>query len=189
MAGTSVRIVGRIGYLGKNRDQRYAEWDGTYGSGNWGLFWESKEQGWLIDFLGVCAIYEDAYFHFLSDNPEILDTLIKDAEDVYDDQESNIESGFNYLIQETDRTHIQDIAIRRCLVRMGRRFEGTQLIRIRQEKGTHKLSTILSPGRLPCHRPSWIVKVERDKKPWWDPNTVEDFYQSNRVLAVKCPPN
>ena len=75
---------------------------------------------------------------------------------------------------------IQDIAIRRCVLRRGVWFRGDKLIRIRQEKGDHQLSIILSPGRVPFHRADLIVKPEIEG--WWEPGTIEAFYQSNRML-------
>ena len=109
--------------------------------------------------------------------------MVGEASDVYDDELSNVKSEFDYTKQETPRTHIQDIAIRRSLLRLGVWFEGKELIRIRQEKGTHSLSITLSPGRVPFHRPDLIVKPEITG--WWYPETVESFYQSNKYLEAK----
>lgn len=174
--------IERPRYLGGRRDEKYREWEERYGKGNWRLVWKVGET--FVDLLGVCALYEDAYFEFLRNNPEILNRLIAEASNVYDDEPSNILSGFDYTKQETIRTHIQDIAIRRALIRMGCWFQGKAPIRIRQEKGTHPLSITLSPGRVPFHRPDLIEKPELER--WWYPGTVESFYQSNRFLQVKA---
>ncbi|MDD3774132.1 MAG: hypothetical protein PHW50_02540 [Patescibacteria group bacterium] len=174
--------IGCPGYLGKHRDEKYVAWDEQYGKNNWRLMWIWGQM--YIDFLGVCAIYEDAYYEFLSRHEDILSMLIADACEIYDDQPSNIFSGFDYTNQETNRTHIQDIAIRRCLRRMGQNFVGNQFMRIRQEKGNHKLSILLSPGNVPFHKKMFIVNPQITPK-WWKPNSVESFYQSNRVLQLK----
>lgn len=173
--------VDRPGYLGKRRDGKYAEWDAKYGKGNWRLVHVFNES--VLDFLGVCAVYEDAYFEFLKSGLYVLRQLVSEASDVWDDAESNMESGLDYLKQETRRTHIQDIAIRRCLVRMGTKFWGDQPIRIRDKDGSHPLSLILSPGRVPFHHPEHISKPELEG--WWLPGSVESFYQSNRFLQVR----
>lgn len=173
--------VERPSYLGKNRDKKYQQWNEKYGKDNWRLAWQVGEI--FVDFLGVCALYEDAYFEFLTNNPSILKQLISQASEVYDDELSNVNSGFDYKKQETKRTHIQDIAIRRSLIRMGRWFHGEELIRIRQEKGTHLLSVTLSPGRVPFHRSDLIKQPEIEG--WWHLKTVEAFYQSNRFLQTK----
>ncbi|HLM83728.1 MAG TPA: hypothetical protein VK254_00760 [Candidatus Bathyarchaeia archaeon] len=168
------------GYLGKRRDKKYTEWNALYGEGNWRLV--HVFGGAVLNFLGVCAVYEDAYFEFLKGNPYVMCQLVE-ARDVWDDAESNVLSGFDYMKQETGRTHIQDIAIRRSVARMGCRFQGKELIRIRDKEGPHPLSLILSPGRVPFHRAGLIVKPELEG--WWLPRSVESFYQSNRVLQVR----
>lgn len=174
--------VERPGYLGKHRDEKFKKWDAKYGKGNWRLGWEFGEA--QLDFLGACRVYEDAYFEFLKNRPGVLEQLLNEARDIYDDELSNVDSGLDYTKQETARTHIQDIAIRNCLARMGLRFKGKELIRIRQEKGNHPLSMTLSPGWVPFHKPLLIALPSMAPK-WADPDSVEDFYQSNRYLQVR----
>ena len=173
--------VGRPSYIGESREKRYKQWDEKLGQGKWRLVWKVGQE--YVDFLGACSYYEDGYFQFLFKHRDVLDRLVREASEVYDDQLSNIGSGLDYLIQETDRTHVQDIAIRRCLQRMGLSFQGTEHIRIRQEKGTHPLSITLSPGRVPFHRPDLILYPEQIG--WWVPGSIESFYQSNRLLQRK----
>lgn len=176
------KMVGRPGYLGKERDERYAQWDRAYGVGVWRLVWKFGEV--VTDFTGACAIYEDAYHCFLERNLRIRRRLIKEARDIYDDAPSNVDSCLDYTKQETARTHVQDIAIRRSLVRMGLRFQGSNLIQIRDKLGDHPLSLVLSPGRVPFHRCDLIEQPELQG--WWRPASVEAFYQSNRYLQVKA---
>ena len=173
---------GRPGYLGKRRDEQFWEWDKKFGKRNWRLV--HPFGGVVLDYLGTCAVYEDAYLEFLKNNPDILQQLTSEASDVYDDAKSNVRSGFNYLKQETKRTHIQDIAIRRSVARMGTWFSGKQLIQIRDKRGSHPLSLILSPGQVPFHRPELINRCP-ELTGWWKLGSVESFYQSNRLLQVK----
>lgn len=176
------KTVGRRpGFLGTRRNLQYDEWNRKHGFGNWRLVWEVN--GNVYDWLGACVLYEDAYFEFMKGHPEIVDRLVREAREVYDDEPTNVNSGLDYTKQETIRTHIQDITIRRCLVRLGKWFRGTEPIRIRHSKGDHPLSMILSPGCVPFHRPEWIWKPELTG--WWNPGTVEAFYQSNKVLQVR----
>ncbi|MBI4118231.1 MAG: hypothetical protein HY455_01680 [Parcubacteria group bacterium] len=169
------------GYSGKRRDEIRQGWDKEYGPLNWRIAWQVNDI--VTDFLGVCALYEDAYFKFLCRHQDVLATLVNQASEVYDDAPSNVLSGFNYLAQETNRTHIQDIAIRKCLVRMALQFRGKELIRIRDSRGTHPLSKTLSPGRIPFHVRRLIVTPELSG--WWEKGSVESFYQSNKVLQVR----
>lgn len=178
MESNSWQVVERPSYLGKKRGQKYPEWDTLYGPGNWRLSWKVNDT--FVDFLGVCALYEDAYYEFLRENPEFLYQLIDEASNVYDDSPSNVSSYLDYRQQETERTHIQDIAIRRSLVRMGLWFKGKNLIQIRHSQGNHPLSMILSPGKVPFHKPKLIVQPELSG--WWDKESVESFYQSNKFL-------
>jgi hypothetical protein len=167
--------------FGKDRDKRYREYDERYGAGNWRLVWEIA--GNAVGRDGVVMLYEDAYYVFLQKNPGVLKQLITEASDVYDDAPSNVQSGFDYAKQETDRTHLQDISIRRCVLRLGQKFQGRELIQIRDTQGKHPLSLTLSPGQVPFHLPELIKQPEQ--KGWWKPGSVESFYQSNRVLQVK----
>lgn len=175
--------IERPGYFGAKRDAKLAEYDRVHGKDQWRLVWLVGELA--LDWDGMTMLYEDAYFEFLKANPEIVDQLVSEASDVFDDAPSNIYSGLDYSAQETDRTHVQDISIRRALVRLGRWFEGDDLIQIRDNLGTHKLSMTLSPGQIPFHRSDLILGPEIEG--WWKPGSVESFYQSNKVLQALKP--
>jgi hypothetical protein len=171
-------LVERPGYFGANRTKRHREYDERFGAGNWRLAWQVESE--IFDRVEMTMLYEDAYFSYLSSHPRILDRLIREASDVFDDAPSNIGSELDYSRQETDRTHVQDIAIRRCVRRLGRHFAGLEPIQIRDVLGPHPLSKTLSPGRVPFHRLELLVNPQL--KGWWRRNSVESFYQSNKIL-------
>jgi len=173
--------VERPGYSGKRREARHQQWDSEYGQGNWRTAWKVGETS--VDLIGACALYEDGYFNFLENHPLTLKRLIREASNVYDDAESNIDSGFDYTKQETGRTHLQDIAIRRVLIRRGLWFQGSEPIQIRDRLGIHPLSVILSPGQVPIHMPDLIETPELSG--WWKKGSIESFYQSNKFLQIK----
>ncbi len=181
MTDTQWVTIERPGYFGARRDAVHADLDARHGPENWRLAWIvdgepfSREQ--------MTMLYEDSYFAFLSRETDILEQLLREACDVYDDQPSNVHSGLDYAIQETDRTHVQDIAIRRVVARLGRVFSGDQLIRIRDKDGNHPLSMTLSPGHVPFHRRDLLMTPEITG--WWQPQSVESFYQSNKVLQIR----
>lgn len=177
--------VARPKYFGANRDKIFADYDQTYGKGYWRLAWRIGDTD--VDFLGACALYEDAYFAFFKKHRLALRRLVREASDVYDDAPSNVLSGFDYNKQETGRTHVQDIAIRRCVLRNGMSFKGNELIRIRDSEGTHQLSMELSPGQVPFHLPKLIEPYEdtRRNAQWYKVGSVEDFYQRNRYLQIR----
>lgn len=174
------KIVERPGYFGRHREARQAEYDARYGPGDWKIVWKIGERLGAVS--EAVMLYEDAYYNFLVSHPKVLELLCAEASEVYDDALSNIGCGLDYAAQETDRTHLQDIAIRRCLVRLGRSFRGSRPIQIRDNRGEHELSMVLSPGRVLFHRPDLITGAELEG--WWLPGSVESFYQSNKHLAV-----
>lgn len=173
--------IKRPGYFGKHRDELYQQYNKTYGKNNWRIAW--MVNGKVFSKEETLLLYEDSYYIFLKKHPKILQQLISEAKNVYDDAVSNIKSGLDYFKQETNRTHYQDIAIRRCVLRLGLKFKGKKLIQIRDYKGKHPLSLKLSPGRIPFHFPKLIKKPELTG--WWQPGSLESFYQSNKILQVK----
>lgn len=41
----------------------------------------------------------------------------------------------------------------------------------------------LSPGQIPFHFPEKIIQPQLEG--WWEKDTVESFYQSNKILQIK----
>lgn len=176
------QTVERPGYFGSARERRHAEFDARFGAGSWRLAWQAGDA--VLERDGMTMLYEDAYMAFLEAHPEVLEQLLEHARDVYDDDPSNVASGLDYRVQETARTHVQDIAIRRCVVRLGRVFAGSELLQIRDALGEHELSMALSPGQVPFHRPELLLAPELDG--WWQAGSVESFYQSNKLLQRRA---
>jgi hypothetical protein len=110
-----------------------------------------------------------------------MGSLTDIAKDVWDSSESDIESGLDYTIQKGKATHIQDIAIRNVASIRGFEFKGNDLIQIRSHKTYW--GEQFSPGKIRLHLPSLIISPR--EAGWWDINSVEDFYQSNKVLQIK----
>lgn len=171
--------IGRPGFAGKNRDAKEAQLNQTYGQENWRMAHQVGEKfyGWLE---ALILFYEEAYFEYLKKNPQILDWLCKSASDVYDSAKTNVQSGLDYNIQEGTSNHMQDIAVRRVVQRLGRKFEGTALLQIRGRKSK---GACLSPGVVPFHKPDFILQPELQS--WWEPGSIESFWQSNKILLVK----
>lgn len=180
----SWETVERPGYFGKKRDELCKLWDAKYGHLNWRL---AYQWGDLVvpREVGI-QLYEDAYYEFLKNNPETLEWLVSNASNVFDTAPTNIQSEFDYTIQETPNSHIHDIAIRRSVLRLGEWFRGDHLIHVRW-KDTEGFR--LSPGIVPFHLPKFIVPGEiKDyggKGFWWYKDSIEDFYQRNKVLQIQ----
>lgn len=172
-------ILGELGFFGRGKQEVFERLDERFGADNWLLRW--YVDGRIEDKAGAIQQYEDAYFHFLQGNLNVLEWLVKTASDVYDNAESNVQSGLDYKVQESNATHLQDIAVRRVLQRLGRQFEGDHLVQIR---GHETEGFALNPGQVPFHKPELILPRNM-KRAWWNPDSVEAMYQHNKALLVK----
>ena len=176
--------VERPGYFGKKRDELCVSWKQKFGEGNWRI---SHQWGDLIipREIGI-QIYEDGYYEHFNSNPENLEWLISTASDVYDTAPTNVQAGFDYANQETPNNHIHDVAIRRSVLRNGAWFRGDHLMHVRWKDSE---GFRLNPGVVSFHLPEMIVQGEINdyggKGIWWRPNTIEDFYQRNKILQIK----
>ncbi|MDP6943268.1 MAG: nicotinate-nucleotide adenylyltransferase, partial [Myxococcota bacterium] len=168
----------RPSYSGAQKEQRDKVRDETFGVGAWRTAF-----GWgdeVLTYAATLALYEDAYMDHFARRPEDLEWLVQTACQVYDNSETNVASGLDYTVQEMPSTHLQDIAVRRCLVRLGRRFRGDHLVEIR---GRESEGFRLNPGQVAFHRPERILDPEIPG--WWLAGSVESFWQSNKLLQVR----
>lgn len=173
------RTVERPGHFGKKRDKFYRQYDEKFGKENWRIMWQWN--GGTIPHIVACQLYEDGYYADSFKREGLWKELASVARDVYDHQESDVQSGLDYLIQTGNATHLQDIAIRRVILRRGYKFEGDKLVQIRSH--AEYWGQNLSPGKVPFHLPELIVVPHLEK--WWDYNSIEDFWQSNKVLQAR----
>jgi hypothetical protein len=179
------KTIERPGYLGKARDAVYAQWDKEYGQGNWRIAY--KWVGNVIERDIGLQIYEDGYYNYLysDEGINILDWITKTASDVYDTAPSNA-GQLDYIRQETPNNHIHDVAIRRSVLRLGYLFKGDHLVHVR---GSDSEGYRLCPGIVPFHIPGLImdknIKDYSGRNFWWRDNSIEDFYQRNKILQVK----
>ncbi len=168
----------RPGYSGKKRDEKTKTLNEKFGEGNWKTVWRFADS--FVEFDFILQYYEEAYETYFAAHPDVLKWLVHYARDVYDTSPTNVLSGLDYNIQEGAATHLQDIAIRRVVHRQYGGFKGTELLQIR---GSKKPGGFLNPGRISFHKPEWIVTP--GLKGWWEPGSIEDFYQSNKITIVK----
>ncbi|MBN1329892.1 MAG: hypothetical protein JXA54_10495 [Candidatus Heimdallarchaeota archaeon] len=171
-------ILGRPGYAGKNKNSRRLELTSKFGANNWAIF--HLVDGRLLTREEALVHYEKSYLIFFNENPEILDWLTSYALEIFDTAPSNVDSKLDYSIQETDAAHLHDIAIRRVLKQLGRDFHGSNLLQIRGESSD---GFILTTGQVPFYKPELIINPQL--KGWWMRNSIESYWQSNKVLAVK----
>lgn len=181
--------ISRPGYFGRKRDEKVAALNREHGVGRWRLAWILDHQLYRdgLDFFNACrTFYEEAYFHYLVSRPEGVDFICQYSE-CFDNAESNTLSGLDYMIQEAYSTHIQDIAIRNVLRRLGRWFENKngRLLQIRSKDSS---GYMYGPGNVPFHweRRQYIISPSLCPS-WANAGSVEDFWQSNKVLQIWKP--
>lgn len=174
-----IELVERPGFLGRKRNEKQVAWDLQYGSGNWALVWKVGDL--ILDFRDACRIYEDAYFMDSFKREDLWRNLFSKARDFFDNAETNVNSGTDYMIQESYSHHLQDIAVRRVGIRRGMKMTGDELIQIR---GPKTKGYELMPGVVKFHEPGLITTPVIHPE-WATPDSAEAFYQSTRWLAVK----
>jgi len=101
-------ILGRPGFAGKQKIQKRKELLDKFGESNWKIAYLYEDN--LLSREEALIHFENSYQKFFEDNPEILEWLLQTATDIYDNQESNVNSGLDYSIQETEDAHLHDIA-------------------------------------------------------------------------------
>jgi hypothetical protein len=106
--------------------------------------------------------------------------LVENACDVFDNDESNVVSGFNYFVQGRKLTHLQDIAIRRVLRTMQQSFNGERLIRVRKSRNSDSIGRSLSPKFVPFCHPEIVLGFDPQDRQ--RVTCVEDFWQNNRIV-------
>ena len=172
----------RPGFFGRRRDEIVARLNGEYGEGNWTLVWEAAGHPQL-EFAKACEhYYETSYVQWFANNRDELDFVCSFGECI-DNAPTNVQSGLDYNKQEAFSTHIQDIAIRNVLANFGRKFDGPVdkilVIRSADSEGYK-----YGPGNIPFFAPDLIERPSRAPR-WANSGSVEDFWQSNKYVAVK----
>lgn len=170
------------GFLGSRRPAVEARLDRLFGRAGWKT--QHVVAGRLAGEAAALAFYERGYIEHFRKNPDVLNWLCQNHSDVYDTAPSNVTSGLDYSAQELPGKgrHLHDIAIRRAVKALDRRFEGTELLEVR---GPNSKGFCLSPGEIPFAFPDLIPKTEIPTvRPWWKPGTIEDFYQRSRRIVV-----
>lgn len=149
----------------------------------------------ILPFYEAVTLYDEAYYEFLKNNPYIVKHITSYAE-CYDSDKSNTLSGTEHDELASPR-HIQDVSIRRALLKLGtyfQKFRGQaatykddELLHIR---GPQTNGGYLNPGLVPFHKTNLIIGHKHIGylpwcMPWWiSKNSIEHFWQSNKVIVV-----
>jgi hypothetical protein len=187
MSNEKWKRIGRPGYFGRRRDEKIKQLNEDFGKDEWKLVWVID-----VDFLGgevhydfeqACKkLYEASYLKWFQENPLEIDLVCSYGECI-DNAPTNVDSGLDYMKQEAFSTHIQDIAVRNVLAKMGRKFEGPKdkilVIRSQDSNGFK-----YGPGNIPFSEP-WLIAQPSKCPKWANAGSVEDFWQSNKWIMIR----
>jgi len=179
----------RPGYFGRRKAEKIAQLNEKYGIGNWTLGWVVRKLNdvsdpIILEFEDACKrVYEQSYFEYLLAHPGEFSFICSFFE-VIDNAPSNIQSGLDYTIQEASSTHIQDIAIRNVLKKMGLWFKSVDPDNILVVRGEDSNGFRFNPGQIPLAT-KFVIEHPSIAPKWAKPGSVEDFWQSNKHICVR----
>lgn len=169
--------LGRLTLRSRQGSARLRSLDERFGAGGWRLRHQVGTE--LLDIPQAAAHVERSYRLWLQARPELTHWLCTTAREVIQFSSTNAQAGLDYSIQERKQEHIHDIALRRVLHDLGLQLRGTEVVQI---GGRTPRAQLLSPGVVAFHNPGLIMSPPA--RGWWQPDSVECFWQSNRVIQV-----
>ena len=189
--------VERPGYQGKRKDEDFARWNREFGEGSWRIAWELKNRQ-TLDYEGVFyKIYVPGYVKYFLNHPNEARFLADNYAYSYDKNFISREQAFDpYALYNKPGivNQFHNVALNIALEwYIGIPFLGNRPIQVREgRKDTPKSEWpegwYWSPGRISAVRPDLIpddTRPENDEKIWWGKGTIEDLYQTAKVLQVK----
>lgn len=182
----------RPGYLGKTKDAREAAWNQSFGEGNWRYAWETID-GKVMDFDQVFwQVYVAGYAAYFAAHPGEAIMLTDKFAYAFDKELVTHDQAFDPYFLYNKPGHpnqFHNVALNIALEWfLGLPFSGHEPFQVREGKpGTpleqQPIGYLWSPGRIPAVRPELIPKT--DTPGWWNPKSIEGFYQSAKVIQAK----
>lgn len=197
MDDTQWTIVDRPGYLGGEKEKKEREWDEQYGNGNWRIQWVSAT-GKRLTYDDIIGLYTDGYEAYFRAHPDEAKQVTDTYAYGYDLDIVTKDEAFDaYALYQKPgvRNQFHHVAFNKALVdRIGLEFRGREPLQVRDvAKGTplseRPAGWRWNPGVIPCTKPELIPDVAFAKQPWWEKGSIEDLYQSTKVLEVKQAKN
>jgi hypothetical protein len=183
--------VSKPSYLGKNKDDQFAVWDKEYGLEKWRLAWQLSN-GEVLCFEEIFQLYVESYtLYFLNHHDEAF-YLTENFSYAYDKDLISKEDAFNpyCLYNKPGRPNqFHNVALNIALeIELGLCFKGLEPIQVREGKpntdvASWPLGWRWSPGQIPAIHPELIPPT--DKSSWWRSGSIEELYQSAKVLQIK----
>lgn len=187
--------VERPGYFGKSREEQEKEWNQKYGKSGWRIAWETPE-GEILTFDDIILEYILGYVEYFRQHPDEATYLTGNFSFGYDKELITREQAFDpyALYQKPGKAnqfhHVaMNIALENILHLP---FQGKEPIKIRAGKPGTPVETWPAgwrwqPGLIPCVHPELIAEVDFPNR-WWEKGSIEDLYQSDKVLRVIASP-
>mgnify|MGYP001571612736 CR=1 len=183
--------VGHPGYLGKNKDERFATWDKEYGVDKWQIAWQLAN-GEVLNFDQIFQHYVGGYTLYFENHLDEALFLTDNFSYGYDKDPITKEEAFNprALVNVPGRPNqFHHVALNFALeFYLGLEFKGKEPIQIREGKSNTDPATwpagwAWGPGRIPATHPELIPAIGQPL--WWQPGSIEDLYQSAKILQIK----
>lgn len=153
----------QVADLKDKRDSFIYKIEKTVGKNNWS--WTFKIGNNFYSYPIGMQIYEDAFWHFLYKNVDLLKDLVSSYENLYHVSYEDFESSLDYNKQKNKSDHFDDIAIRRCVARFGLKFSGNKILDIN--------GSAYSETKVPFHLP---YKSKNQ--------TVKSWFNQSRYIAI-----
>ena len=187
------KTVSRVGFLGKDKDQRQQEWNDAYGKGNWRLSWQLRD-GTEVDFDFCFRKYVESYAGYLRTNPMEAEWLATNASYTYDKDLIDRVTAFQprALVDVPGvPNQFHHVALNLAMEEeMKISFRGTEPLQVREgKKGMPEelkpKGYRFSPGRIQCIDPGLIPFDADETNRWWGPESMEALYQNSKVLQIR----
>lgn len=186
------QVVEKPGYEGKRKDQNQLSRNQQYGEDNWRYSWQLAD-GQVLDYLGIIwKIYIPGYTKYFHQHPMEAARITDKYAYGYDIDLCTKEQAFDpYALYNVPGrpNQFHHVAFNMALEwGYGRAFRGNEPLQVRAGKPETDTKTWPSgwywhPGRIPAPRPDLIPQPAI--KGWWNPNSIEDVYQSAKVIEVR----
>lgn len=184
--------IERPGYLGSRRDVVAAEWDMTFGVGNWRIAWQTAD-GRVLRYEDIFQLYVEGYVKYFKNHP--IEAIVATSFSYgYDEDRVSREDAFDkYALWNIHGKSNQfhhaafNVALEKVL---NMPFNGEDPVCVRTGKpGTPEdkrpAGWKWNPGRIPCTQPELIPSHVPVDRQWWENGSIEDLYQRSKVLQVK----
>lgn len=137
------------------------------GVGDW--FWGFRVGKRLYSWNWGMQLYEDAYLEFIKHHVTLLNELVNYS-NVFVLDRHDLNAGLDFQKQNQTKEHFSDIALRRCLVRLGVWFKGIELLKIPGSQ--------FDEEKIPFHLPHLIFKPDKI-------SSIKSWLSNRLIIAAK----